>query len=255
MKNYLIDTHTHIDMLENFTMDEAIKNAEENSVKKLIIPGVYPNSDEIILPILEKYENCYGMLGVHPSEAKTFDKEAEKRIEEKAQHKKIVAIGEIGLDYYWDKTFNNIQQNVFIKQIALANKLDLPICVHDREAHKDTFDILKENNKNSNVVLHCYSGSVEFAKECIKENWYIGIGGVVTFKNAIKMKEVVKEIPLERIVLETDAPYLTPVPFRGKENQPAYVKYVAEEISFIKNIPLDEVMDITTQNAERIYQI
>lgn len=255
MNKYLIDTHTHIDMIESHTADEIIQLAAENNVKKMIIPGVTPDSDNVIFPLIEKYENCFGMLGVHPSEAKLYNEEAEEHIEKMLQHDKITAIGEIGLDYYWDKTFNDIQQEVFIKQIKLANKQNLPICVHDREAHKDTFDILKEYNKGSDVVLHCYSGSVEFAKECIKEGWYLGLGGVVTFKNAVKMKETAKEIPLEKIVLETDAPYLTPVPFRGKENQPAYVKYVAEEISYIKGIPLDEVAEITSQNAERIYRI
>lgn len=255
MNKYLIDTHTHIDMIESHTADEIIQLASENNVKKMIIPGVTPDSDNVIFPLIEKYENCFGMLGVHPSEAKLYNEEAEEHIEKMLQHDKITAIGEIGLDYYWDKTFNDIQQEVFIKQIKLANKHNLPICVHDREAHKDTFDILKEYNKGSDVVLHCYSGSVEFAKECIKEGWYLGLGGVVTFKNAVKMKETAKEIPLEKIVLETDAPYLTPVPFRGKENQPAYVKYVAEEISYIKGIPLDEVAEITSQNAERIYRI
>ena len=255
MNKYLIDTHTHIDMIESHTADEIIQLAAENNVKKMIIPGVTPDSDNVIFPLIEKYENCFGMLGVHPSEAKLYNEEAEEHIEKMLQHDKITAIGEIGLDYYWDKTFNDIQQEVFIKQIKLANKHNLPICVHDRDAHKDTFDILKEYNKGSDVVLHCYSGSVEFAKECIKEGWYLGLGGVVTFKNAVKMKETAKEIPIEKIVLETDAPYLTPVPFRGKENQPAYVKYVAEEISYIKGIPLDEVAEITSQNAERIYRI
>lgn len=255
MNKYLIDTHTHIDMIENFSNDDIIRLAEEYNVKKMIIPGVTPESANVIFPLIEKYENCFGMLGVHPSEAKLYNDETEKHIENAAQHNKIVAIGEIGLDYYWDKSFNDIQQEVFIRQIKLANRLNLPICVHDREAHKDTFDILKEYNKGSDVVLHCYSGSVDFAKECIKEGWYLGLGGVVTFKNAIKMKEVAKEIPLEKIILETDAPYLTPVPFRGKENQPAYVKYVAEEISYLRGIPVEEVAEITTRNAERIYHI
>ncbi len=255
MENYLIDTHSHIDMLENISGDEIIKLAENNNVKKIIIPGVTPDSDTVIFPLLEKYENCYGMLGVHPSEAKSYNDEVEAHIENASKHRKIVAIGEIGLDYYWDKTFNDLQQEVFIRQIKLANRLNLPICVHDREAHKDTFDILKKYNKASEVVLHCYSGSAEFAKECIKEGWYLGLGGVVTFKNAVKMKEVAREIPLEHIVLETDAPYLTPVPFRGKENQPAYVKFVAKEIASIKKISTDEVAEITSANAERIYRI
>ena len=144
---------------------------------------------------------------------------------------------------------------LFAEQIILANELNLPIVVHDREAHQDTINILKEHNKTSDVVFHCFSGSVEMMRECVKNGWYIALGGVVTFKNAKKMKDVAKEIPLEFLLLETDSPYLTPVPFRGKENQPAYTKYVAEEIAKIKNISLEEVIQATTLNAERIFKI
>ena len=159
------------------------------------------------------------------------------------------------MDYYWDKSFNDLQKEVFIKQVKLANELDLPISIHDREAHKDTFDILTEYNKNSKVVMHCFSGSVEFMRECVKKDWYIAIGGVVTFKKAIKLKEVAKEVPLKKILLETDAPYLTPVPYRGKTNQPAYVKYVAEEIAKLRGMSFDEINEITTENAKDVFKI
>ena len=255
-KNYLIDTHTHINMLNGLSIEEAIVNAEKNGIKKLIIPSAYPNDFEIVTELTEKYENIYGMLGVHPSEVNDWDDSLIKKISDSvSKNKKIVAIGEIGLDYYWDKSFNDLQKDVFIKQIKLANSLNLPIDIHDRDAHKDTYDILKEHNKTSKVVMHCFSGSKEFAKECIKEGYYLGIGGVLTFKNAKKLKEIVEEISLENIILETDAPYLTPVPYRGKENQPAYVKYVAEEIAKIKNISIEEVIQKTTENAERIFKI
>ena len=148
-----------------------------------------------------------------------------------------------------------LEKEVFIKQIKLANKLELPIVVHDREAHKDCYDILKEHNNNSKVLFHCFSGSVEFMRECVKQGWFIALGGVVTFKNAIKMKDVAKEVPLDKLVLETDAPYLTPVPFRGKENKPAYVKYVAEEIANLRGMKLEEIIDITTKNAEGFFNI
>lgn len=253
MNNYLIDTHAHIDMLEE--IDLAMDIAEQNGVKKIILPCAYPNDIEKIFELTQKYEGVFGLLGVHPSEARDWDNKLSAKIKEFAQNPKIVGIGEIGLDYYWDKSFIDKQKDVFIKQIHLANELDLPICVHDRDAHKDTFDILKEHNKNSTVVMHCFSGSLEFAKECINEGWYLAIGGVVTFKNAVKMKEVAKEIPLEKLLLETDCPYLTPEPHRGKENQPAYVKYVAEKIAEIRNISVEEVTKITTQNAEKVYKI
>ena len=251
----MIDTHTHINMIESISIEEILNNAKENGIEKVIVPSANPKDFPEIVELINKYDNVYGMLGVHPSDAKDWDDSLINQIKDLCNNKKIVAIGEIGLDYYWDKSFNDLQTDVFIKQIKLANELNLPLDVHDREAHKDTFDILKQYNINSKVVMHCFSGSVEFAKECVKEGYYLGIGGVVTFKNAIKMKEVAKHIPLEYIILETDAPYLTPVPYRGTENQPAYVKYVAEEIAKLKEISYEEVKNVTTSNAERIFNL
>ena len=203
--------------------------------------------------LLPDMKNYTGFSGFHPSEVKDWDDSLISKIKEYSKSEKIAGIGEIGLDYYWDKSFNDLQKEVFIKQIKLANELNLPICVHDREAHKDSFYILKEYNKTSKVVMHCFSGSVEFARECIKEGWYLALGGVVTFKNAVKMKEVAADIPLDRLLLETDAPYLTPVPYRGKENQPAYVKFVAEEIAKLRGITFEEVAAVTSSNAEAVY--
>ena len=205
-ETFLIDTHSHINMIEDLSIDEVLENASVNHVKKIIVPA-----------------------------ASTADID--------------------GLDYYWDKSYIDVQKEVFIKQIELANELGLPINVHDREAHKDTFDIIKAHNKGSKVIMHCFSGSPEFAKECVREGWYIALGGVVTFKNAKKMKEVAIEVPLEKLLLETDAPYLTPVPYRGKENQPAYVKFVAEEIAKLRGISFDEVAKATTKNAKNIFFI
>jgi len=204
---------------------------------------------------LSEQEGIFSMVGIYPSEAKTYNDEVEEKIIELAKNPKVVAIGEIGLDYYWDKSFVDLQKEVFIKQIKLANKLNLPIVVHDREAHKDCFDILKEHNRGSSILFHCFSGSVEFMRECVKQGWLIALGGVVTFKNAVKMKEVAKEVPLDKLVLETDAPYLTPVPFRGKENKPAYVRYVAEEIAELREVSFEEIVDVTTRNAEEFFGI
>lgn len=251
----MIDTHTHINCIEEISVEDVIKNALDNGVEKLIVPTAYPTDIEVVKELAQKYENVYGLLGVHPSEVKDWNDDLIDKIKEYSKSSKIVGIGEIGLDYYWDKSFNDLQKEVFIKQIKLANELNFPISVHDREAHKDTFDILTEYNKNSAVVMHCFSGSVEFMKECVKQGWYIAIGGVVTFKKAIKMKEVAKEVPLDKLLLETDAPYLTPVPYRGKTNQPAYVKYVAEEIASIRGISFEEVDEITTQNAKKVFSL
>ena len=253
--NYLIDTHTHINMIENISIDEILENAGKNNVKKIIVPASNAADIDEVFELSQKYDNVYCYLGIHPSEAKDWNDTIEEKIRTLAKSPKVVGIGEIGLDYYWDKSFVELQKDVFIKQIKLANELNLPVNVHDREAHKDTFDILKEHNKNSTVIMHCFSGSPEFAAECIKEGWYIAIGGVATFKNAKKMKEVAGTIPLERLLLETDSPYLTPVPYRGDENQPAYVKFAAQEIAKIKEISYNEVVSATTQNAERIFVI
>lgn len=245
MKNYLIDTHAHLDMLTTFDI---------SGVGKVVVPSVeYKTMDKVVK--LSENENVYSMIGIYPTEAKTYNQEVEDKMIEYAKNSKVVAVGEIGLDYYWDKSFVDLQKEVFIKQIELANGLNLPIVVHDREAHKDTFDILKQYNKSSKVLLHCFSGSVEFMRECIKEGWYIALGGVVTFKNAIKAKEVAKAVPLEKLVLETDSPYLTPVPYRGKENKPGYVRFVAEEIANLRNMSIDEIIDITTRNAEEFFNI
>lgn len=249
MKNYLIDTHAHLDM------DVNIDELEEFGVKKVIIPSVEEKTMDKVLEIAKSSPNFYAMVGIFPSEAKTYTDEIEEKMITMASDPKIVAVGEIGLDYYWDKSFNDIQKEVFIRQIKMANRLNLPIVIHDREAHKDCFDILKEYNNGSKVLFHCFSGSVEFMRECTREGWYIALGGVVTFKNAIKMKEVAKDVPLDKLVLETDSPYLTPVPFRGKPNQPGYVRYVAEEISAIRQMQLEELISITTTNTEEFFQI
>lgn len=251
----MIDTHTHINCIDDFSIDEILKNASDNGVEKLIVPSAYASDIDIVAKLASKYENVFGLLGVHPSEVKDWTDDLIDKIKESAKSPKIVGIGEIGLDYYWDKSFNDLQKEVFIKQINLANELNFPISVHDREAHKDSFDILTEFNKNSIVIMHCFSGSVEFMHECVKQGWYIAIGGVVTFKNAIKMKEVAKEVPLDKLLIETDAPYLTPVPYRGKTNQPAYVKYVAEEIANLRNTSFEEIDEQTTKNAKLVFKI
>ncbi|MBQ3819052.1 TatD family hydrolase [bacterium] len=251
----MIDTHSHINMIKSKSSDEIVQNAIFSGVDRIIVPSAHPQDIEDVMSLIDKYDNVYGMLGIHPTECQNWTDDLTDKIIEYSKHKKIVAIGEIGLDYYWDKSNVEAQKEIFIKQIKLANNLNLPIAIHDRDAHKDTFDILKEYNKNSTVIMHCFSGSVELARECIKEGWYIALGGVVTFKNAVKTKEVAKEIPLEYLLLETDAPYLTPVPYRGEENQPAYVKYVAEEIAKIKEISVDEVDKITTENTIKVFNL
>lgn len=251
---YIINTHSHVNMLRETNIDEAIQNAIDNKIITIVpsssVQDIF-DTDKFI----KKYNDVYGYVGVFPEEVKDFSDKTLSDMEEIIKsNPKIIGIGEIGLDYYWDKSFKELQKEVFIKQIEFANQMNLPLNIHSREAHLDTLEILKKYNKNSTAIMHCFSGSLEFARECIKEGIYIALGGVVTFKNAKKTKEVAKNIPLEYLLLETDDPYLAPVPFRGKENQPMYVKYVAEEIANLRGITPEEVAKTSTENAKKIFK-
>lgn len=251
---YIINTHSHVNMLRETNIDEAIQNAIDNKIVTIVpsssVQDIF-DTDKFI----KKYNDVYGYVGVFPEEVKDFSDKTISDMEEIIKNNpKIIGIGEIGLDYYWDKSFKELQKEVFIKQIEFANQMNLPLNIHSREAHLDTLEILTKYNKNSTAIMHCFSGSLEFARECIKEGIYIALGGVVTFKNAKKTKEVAKNIPLEYLLLETDDPYLAPVPFRGKENQPMYVKYVAEEIANLRGITPEEVAKTSTENAKKIFK-
>lgn len=251
---YIINTHSHVNMLRETNIDEAIQNAIDNKIVT-IVPSSSAQDIFDTNKFIKKYNDVYGYVGVFPEEVKDFSDKTLSDMEEIIKsNPKIIGIGEIGLDYYWDKSFKELQKEVFIKQIEFANQMNLPLNIHSREAHLDTLEILKKYNKNSTAIMHCFSGSLEFARECIKEGIYIALGGVVTFKNAKKTKEVAKNIPLEYLLLETDDPYLAPVPFRGKENQPMYVKYVAEEIANLRGITPEEVAKTSTENAKKIFK-
>ncbi len=251
---YIVNTHSHANMLKTTNIDEAIISTQEEDIIT-IVPSSSAQDIFEVDKFIQKYDNLYGYVGVFPEEVKTFTDKTLNDMENLIKsNPKIIGIGEIGLDYYWDKSFKELQKEIFIKQIEFANQMNLPLNIHSREAHLDTLEILKKYNKNSTAILHCFSGSLEFAKECIKEGIYIALGGVVTFKNALKAKEVAANIPLEYLLLETDDPYLTPVPFRGKENQPVYVKYVAQEIARLRNTTDETIAKATTANAERIFK-
>lgn len=250
---YIINTHSHVNMLKDNDIDLAISNARKAGIIT-IVPSTTVEDIFEVDKFIQKYDDIYGYVGVFPEEVKDFTDKTLSDMEKLIKNnKKIIGIGEVGLDYYWDKSFKELQKEVFIKQIEFANQMNLPLNIHSREAHLDTLEILKKYNKNSTAILHCYSGSLEFAKECIKEGIYIALGGVVTFKNALKAKEVAANIPLEYLLLETDDPYLAPVPYRGKENQPLYVTYVAQAIADLRNTTVDEIAKSTTANAERIF--
>jgi len=252
----IFDSHAHYDD-EAFDKDRdcLLSTMEEQGVGCIVNVGASFQGAKDSVELSMRYPHVYAAVGVHPDHVGELDEVKMQHLREMCTMEKTVAVGEIGLDYYWDKSFVDLQKEVYVRQILLANKLNLPIVIHDREAHKDAYDLLLEYNQSSKALFHCFSGSVEFMRECVKKGWYIALGGVVTFKNAVKMKDVAREIPLDKLVLETDSPYLTPVPFRGKPNTPAYVRYVAEEIANLRQIPLNELIDITTNNAERFFEI
>lgn len=252
----LLDTHAHIDA-EAFDNDreEVIQRAREVGIGKIVNVGFNREMIESTLKLIEKHSTIYGAVGWHPVDAVDMTAADLKWIESLCSHKKIVAIGETGLDYHWDRSPREIQQKVFREQIALAKKVSLPLIIHNREAHQDVVDILKEEQASQvGGIMHCYSGSWEIAKECLDMNFYISFGGPITFKNAKQPKEVLAKVPLNRLLIETDSPYLAPHPYRGKRNEPSYIQKIAAAAAEIKNISYDELIDITSENAHRCFQ-
>ncbi|MBU1145294.1 MAG: TatD family hydrolase [Firmicutes bacterium] len=253
----LFDSHVHLndDTLYN-RIDEVLLEARQNDVTHFLCVGYDVSSSKRAIEISRRYEFVYAAIGFHPSEAKKISDEDFKWLEENLKQPKVVAIGEIGLDYYWDSSFKDIQKNVFIKQIELGNKYQLPLIIHMREATLDTYELLK-NNKDLSLrgIMHCYSGSLESMKQFIHLNMMISLAGPVTFKNAKIPKEIAKEIDLRDLLIETDAPYLAPMPFRGKPNESKYLKFIAFEIASIKGLTYEEVGKKTFQNACELFKI
>ncbi len=253
----LFDTHVHLNA-DQFQEDleEVIDRAKKAGVSRMVVVGFDRLTITRAVSLIEKYEWLYAAVGWHPVDAVDMTDEDLNWIEELAGHPKVVAIGEMGLDYHWDKSPKHIQKDVFRRQIRLAKKVKLPIVIHNRDATQDIIDILKEEKAEEiGGIMHCFSGSAETALECVKMNFYISLGGPVTFKNAKKPKEVAKEVPLDKLLIETDCPYLAPHPYRGKRNEPSYVKRVAEEIAELKNLSYEEVASITMENAKKVFQI
>ena len=252
----LVDTHTHLND-KKFAGQEAavIERARENGVTRLINMGDTLASSEKAVTLAAAYEGVYAGVGIHPEEAFPMTSREDDILAAWTEQPRVVAIGEIGLDYYWEKDAGKrqLQQQVFIRQLDLARQLHLPVCVHDREAHGDTLAILKKEGRGIRGVMHCFSGSWEMAQELLKMGWYIGVDGPLTFQNAARLPEIVQKFPLEHLLVETDAPYMAPVPMRGRQNEPAYVRYVAEKVAEIKGISVDMVAKQTSRNAEELY--
>lgn len=250
----IFDTHAHYDDGQ-FDEDRAelLASMAKNGVGTIVNVSASYASCERVTDMARDYPFLYAAVGVHPDEVGDLDEESFARMKALFTREKVVAVGEIGLDYYWDKESHEVQKKWFIRQLELAGELGLPVVIHSREAAADTMEIMKRYAKGLKGVIHCYSYSREMAKEYVKMGFYIGVGGVVTFKNARKLKETVEEIPLASIVLETDCPYLAPVPYRGKRNHSAYIRYVAEEVARLKGLSCEEVIRQTEKNAKELY--
>lgn len=253
---HLFDTHAHIlDDQFNDDRDQVIRNIYDNMA---LVVNIGCNLEDCprTVALAEQYDKLYAAVGLHPEDVKTYTPEGWDMICRLAEHPKVVGIGETGLDYYWDTSTKDAQKVLFEQHIDLAKQLHKPLVIHDREAHGDTLEILKRTNaKEVGGILHAFSGSVEMAMEVIKLGFYIGLGGPVTFKNARKAVEVAQAIPLEYLVIETDCPYMAPVPFRGKRNEPMLVQHTAAKIAELRGISVEELIEATYQNGKRIYGI
>lgn len=251
----LIDTHAHINV-EQFDEDreQVIERALDAGVTRIVNIGYNRETIPSSLKLAEEYDFIYSTVGWYPQDAINMEEGDLEWLESLCSHPKVVAIGEIGLDYYWDTSPKELQQQIFREQIRLARRMNLPIVIHNREAHGDVVRILKEENAAEvGGIMHCFSGSWEIAKQCLDMNFYISFGGPITFKNAVRPKEVLAKVPLDRLLIETDCPYLTPHPYRGKRNEPAYVRYVAEAAAEIKGIEMEEIARITTENVFQVF--
>lgn len=253
----LIDTHVHLNADQyDEDLQEVIDRALEEGIDRMFVVGFDTKTIERTMKLIDQYDFIYGIIGWHPVDAIDCTEERLEWIEELSKHPKIIGIGEMGLDYHWDKSPKDIQKEVFRKQIALAKRVQLPIIIHNREATQDCVDIIREENASEvGGIMHSFSGSNEIADEILKMNFYVSLGGPVTFKNAKQPKEVAQHVPLDRLLVETDAPYLSPHPYRGKRNEPARVKLVAEQIAELRGLSYEEVCEATTKNAERLFKL
>ena len=253
----LFDTHCHID--DQSYQDDRVAMMERAfaaGLKYMVCPGVTVESSGQAIALSHRYEQVYAAVGIHPEDGATATEEGFAQLAVWLRtESKVVAIGEIGLDYYWPEPSREIQHTIFKQQLAMAKQFDKPVIIHDREAHGDILQLLKDYGQGVRGIFHCYSGSYEMAKELLKMGYYFGFGGTLVFPKSKKQKEMITQLPMERIVIETDAPYLTPPPYRGKRNEPAYVQYVAEEIARLRGMTVSEVQQITLENGKAIFGI
>lgn len=253
----IFDTHAHYDD-EDFDIDRdrLLKGMQKQGIGKIVNIGADMASSEKSIALSEKYDFIYAAIGVHPSDTGTMAERDLDRLRELSRHGKAVAIGEIGLDYHYPDIDKDTQKKWFRAQLKLAAETKLPVCIHSRDAAQDTYDIMREQDaENIGGVIHCFSYGWDMAQKFLDMGFYLGIGGVITFKNSKKLKEVTEKMPVGRLVLETDAPYLAPEPFRGKRNESAYLTYVVDEIAELKKLSREEVIQITEVNAKKLYRL
>ena len=256
MKPMIFESHAHYDSRKfDEDREELLNSMQENGVGTIINAGATWKSVTTGLELANQYPFVYAALGLHPDEVGDLNEERFEILKAECQKEKVVAVGEIGLDYYWDNESHDIQKKWFIRQLELARELDLPVIIHSRDAAEDTLKIMKEHAQGMRGVIHCFSYSKEMAEEYVKLGFYIGVGGVVTFKNGKKLKEVVEAIPIERILLETDSPYLAPEPHRGKRNSSLYLPHIAQMIADLKWLTYDEVVAQTEKNGKELFNI
>jgi TatD DNase family protein len=256
-----IDTHAHLDYDYEKPTEELLKFASDQGVKKVITIAAEPESLETTKIISEKFDNVWFSNGIHPHDAKNFNASIKEAIQKNLSHKKAVALGEIGLDYHYNNSQPEVQKSVFKEQMDLLDEVDLPVVIHTRDAEKDTLEILdstpvqnyRKTPGRERGVIHSFTGTAGFAKECIERDFLIAFNGIITFKKSDELRSIVKQTPLEKIILETDCPFLTPVPHRGKKNQPGYVPLVAQMVAKCHNCSVEEVAEVTTNNAERLF--
>lgn len=252
----LFDSHAHVDD-KRFDDDreETIARAKEAGLEAILNAGADMFSSARAVELAGKYAMVYASVGIHPHDAKEAREADYPKLAEWCRQAKVVAVGEIGLDYHYDLSPREVQRQVFIRQLDVARQMNMPVIIHNREAHADSMAIVKAEGKGLTGVFHCFSGSVEMVRELLKMGWYVSVAGPVTFANAHKLHEVVQSVPLERLLVETDCPYLTPEPFRGRRNEPAYVRYVAEKVAAIRGMDAAELAAATTANAKRFFGI
>ena len=253
----LFDTHMHLNARQFFEdRDEVMQRAREAGVTRMVIVGFDEDTIPLSIEIAETYDEVYAAVGWHPVDAIHYEDHHLDWLESLTEHPKVVALGEMGLDYHWDTSPKQVQEEVFRKQIRLAKKLSMPIIIHNREATADIIRILQEEKAEEvGGIMHCFSGTVEDVQPCLDMNFYISMGGPVTFKNGHEAKRVAKMVPSDRLLIETDAPYLAPHPNRGKRNEPAYVRLVAEEIAQLRDLDYEKLCNITTENALKVFRI